>query len=221
MGDSSQCRRLENHFHEAKQNEADELVAGLVRDINNVLTAISAYGAMLFEDLLSGPQREMVSEIKKLGEHGAVLTRQLRQLHSTATWADAGRGGGGSGGGRESILLVEDNEAVRGMAARTLRSSGYLVLEASTGEEALSIGERHDTRIDLLLTDVVLPGMNGRALAYRLSVRHPRVRTLLMSGYPPDEAAPSDVLPVEVDYLMKPFNCAILAAKVREVLDAT
>ena len=220
MGDSSQCRRLEDHFHEAKENEAEELVAGLVRDINNVLTAISAYSAMLFEDLTSGPQREMVSEIRKLGEHGAVLTRQLRQLHNNATWADAGRDDLGRKGGKETILLVEDNDVVRSMAARALRSSGYLVLEASTGEDALSVGERRDARVDLLLTDMVLPGMSGRALAYRLSVRHPRVRTLLMSGYPPDEAAPSDVLPVETDYLMKPFTCAILAAKVREVLDA-
>jgi len=220
MGDSSQCRRLEDHFHEGKQNEADELVAGLVRDINNVLTAISAYSAMLFEDLTSGPQREMVSQIRKLGEHGATLTRQLRQLHGNATWTEAGRVDPGHGGSRETILLVEDNEVLRGMAARALRSSGYQVLEAGTGEDALSVGERRETRIDLLLTDMVLPGMSGRALAYRLGVRHPQIRTLVMSGYPPDETAPSDARPVDADYLMKPFTCTILSAKVREVLDA-
>jgi CheY-like chemotaxis protein len=215
MGDSSQCRQLEEHLPEAEDIKTDDqLAAGLVSDIGNILTAISAYSAMLLEDLPPGPQRDLVREIQKVGEHGATLTRKLRQLSHTKA------NGRVKVIGRETILLVEDEENVRCIAVRVLRESGYTVLEARTAEDALLLAERWGNPIDLVLTDRVLPGMPGRELARRLTARHPQCRTLLMSGYPPDEEGPSGVLPADVKHLMKPFNVAMLTGKVREVLDS-
>jgi CheY-like chemotaxis protein len=214
MGDSSQCRQLKDQFQETVDVETDDpVVAGLVRDIGNILTAINAYSSMVLEDLPPGPQRELVREIQKVGEHGATLTRKLRQL-GQAKASERVRAVG-----RETILLVEDEETVRFIAARVLRQSGYTVLEARTGEEALLLAERWGNSIHLVLTDRVLPGMPGGELAHRLTARQPQIRALLMSGYPPDEGIPSGVVPADVKHLMKPFNVATLTARVREVLD--
>ena len=214
MRESSECRRFEDQVPEAEKIRAnDELALLLVRDISNILTAISAYSTMLFEDLPPGPQRELVLEIQKAGEQGGELMRRLRDLsRGEATTPALVRGS-------ETILLVEDEDNVRGIASRVLRSSGYTVVEARTGEEALAVLERRDA-IHLVLTDMVLPGMSGRELVRHLAVRRPQVRTLLMSGYPVEDAPSSEAVPAQVNHMMKPFTVAILEAKVREVLDA-
>jgi CheY-like chemotaxis protein len=213
MRESSECRNLEVHSPEAEEIRTnDELAGMLVRDISNILTAISAYSTMLFEDLPPGPQRELVSEILRAGEQGGVLMRRLRELSRGETTAPA------FVRGKETILLVEDEENVRGIASRVLRSSGYTVVEARTGEEALAVLERRGP-IHLVLTDMVLPGMSGRELVRHLAVRRPQVRTLLMSGYPLEAESSSEALRPQVNHMMKPFTVAILEAKVREVLD--
>ena len=214
MRESLKCRNLEEHFpEEEKITTNDELAEMLVRDISNILTAISAYGTMLFEDLPPGPQRELVSEILRAGEQGGELMQRLRGLSRGETTGPA------LVRGKETILLVEDEDDVRGIASRVLRSSGYTVVEARTGEEALAVLERRDP-IHLVLTDMVLPGMSGRELVRHLAARRPRVRTLIMSGYPAEAGTSSDAQPHEINHMMKPFTVSILEAKVREVLDA-
>ena len=137
MRESSECRRFEDSFLEAERSRANDELAGiLVRDISTILTAISAYSTMLFEDLPPGPQRELVLEIQRAGEQGGELMRRLRELSRGETTAPTSRTG------QETILLVEDEENVRGIASRVLRSSGYTVVEARTGEEALAVLER-------------------------------------------------------------------------------
>lgn len=214
MRERSECRNLEELYPESDTIKTnDELALLLVRDIGNILTAISAYSTMLFEDLPPGPQRELVLEIQKAGEQGGELMRRLRDLSRGDTAVPALMRGS------ETILLVEDEDDVRSIASRVLRSSGYTVVEARTGEEALVVLERRDT-IHLVLTDMVLPGMSGRELVRHLAVRRPQLRTLLMSGYPVEEEPSSEAARPQVNHMMKPFTVAILEAKVREVLDA-
>ncbi len=123
-------------------------------------------------------------------------------------------------GGTETILLTEDDAAVRQMAARILRGLGYTVLEAANGAEALQAARKHGGRIDLLITDVVMPRMNGRELAQRLAEICPDVKTLYVSGYTENAIAHNHILDDGAHFLQKPFARRALAQKVRQVLDA-
>jgi signal transduction histidine kinase/CheY-like chemotaxis protein/putative methionine-R-sulfoxide reductase with GAF domain len=122
--------------------------------------------------------------------------------------------------GTETVLLVEDEDVVRSLARQMLEMHGYRVLEAGRGPEALRICERHDGDIHLLLTDVVMPDMNGRALAERMKSLRPGIKVLYMSGYTADAIAHHGVLDVDVAFVQKPFSKDSLARKVREALDA-
>jgi CheY-like chemotaxis protein len=122
--------------------------------------------------------------------------------------------------GSETILLAEDADIVRSLAKEILEVSGYRVLEAPNGGAALLICENHPAPIDLLLTDVVMPEMNGRDLAKRLLHLHPEMRVLYMSGYTPDAIVRHGVLEEGTHFIEKPFGPSALAIKVREVLEA-
>jgi two-component system cell cycle sensor histidine kinase/response regulator CckA len=120
-------------------------------------------------------------------------------------------------GGHETILLVEDEDAVRVIISAVLRRQGYLVLEASTPRRASEIFEQRGREIDLLLTDVVMPEMNGPALARQCLVMRPDLKILFISGYA-DIAVPVDPRNVNIGFLSKPFQASVLSNKVREVL---
>jgi PAS domain S-box-containing protein len=121
--------------------------------------------------------------------------------------------------GRETVLLVEDEEAVRALARHVLRDCGYTVLEAPDGEEALRVAAAHGGPIDLLATDVVMPRLGGRELAQRLLPARPGTRLLYMSGYANDQQLQSAGAGGPAAFLQKPFMPRDLAQKVREVLD--
>jgi PAS domain S-box-containing protein len=121
--------------------------------------------------------------------------------------------------GREMILLVEDEAIVRELLARVLRAQGYTVVEAADGEGALAIAEGLDA-IDLLLTDVVMPGLSGRELSERLAAERPQLRILFMSGYTDEAIVHHGVRAGEAEFIAKPFTPDALARKVRAVLDA-
>jgi CheY-like chemotaxis protein len=121
--------------------------------------------------------------------------------------------------GSETILLVEDDMAVREVARRILQRQGYSVLEAQNGQEALRLMAHHPGPIDLLLTDVVMPGMSGKALAEQGLALIPHLKTLFMSGYTDETIAHHGVIDPGVAFLQKPFSPVSLARKVRAALD--
>lgn len=122
--------------------------------------------------------------------------------------------------GSETVLLVEDEAAVRTLARMVLRKSGYTVLEAADGEQALRALDEHGEGVDLLVTDVVMPGMSGPVLAERLVARSPRTRVMFMSGYTDDAILHHGVPEAGIAFLEKPFLPHTLVRRVREVLDA-
>jgi PAS domain S-box-containing protein len=122
--------------------------------------------------------------------------------------------------GTETVLLAEDEVAVRKLTARVLRGQGYQVLEALNGDDALRVAADHEGAIDLLLTDMVMPQMGGSALAERFRELYPSTRVLFMSGYTDHSALHLGQLHPGVVLLQKPFTPTVLARKVRDILDA-
>jgi CheY-like chemotaxis protein len=122
--------------------------------------------------------------------------------------------------GTETVLLVEDADALRKLARSFLVDHGFQVIMASDGEEAVEVARNHDGRIDLLLTDVVMPGMNGRLLADRLLSKWPELKVVFISGYTDSFIAGHGVLEPGTHLLHKPFTEDALIRKIREVLDA-
>jgi len=121
--------------------------------------------------------------------------------------------------GGETVLVAEDEEAVCALSRKILETRGYEVLTAANGADALGIAERHTGPIQLLITDVVMPGMSGRELAQRLTAVRPSARVLFVSGHSDEVITHHGVLDPGTAFLQKPFTAEALARKVREVLD--
>ncbi|MGM0454097.1 MAG: PAS domain S-box protein [Thermodesulfobacteriota bacterium] len=122
--------------------------------------------------------------------------------------------------GTETILLVEDEKTLINIIQELLQGFGYTVLTASTPAEAIRVAEAHPASIDLLMTDVIMPGMNGRDLAETLLAKHPALRCLFMSGYTANVIAQHGVLEEGVQFIQKPFTINDIATKVRRALQA-
>ncbi len=121
-------------------------------------------------------------------------------------------------GGSETVLLVEDEESVRQLVRETLELKGYKILEADNGESALQIVAGYSGKIDMLITDVVMPGMSGRELSAKLCASYPQTKVLYLSGYTEDAIVHEGVVDPDTAFLQKPFTLQMLARKVREVL---
>lgn len=121
--------------------------------------------------------------------------------------------------GVETVMVVEDDKDVRKLASTILGQKGYTVLAAKGGNDALQLLERYDGQVDLLLTDVVMPEMNGKQLHDRMVLKYPKAKVLFMSGYSNNVIAYRGVLNQEVNFIQKPFSYKLLLSKVREVLD--
>ncbi len=122
-------------------------------------------------------------------------------------------------GGGETVLLVEDETAVRELVGATLREKGYTVVEAGNGAEGLRLAHQHDGKIDLVLTDVIMPVMGGKEMADALRTSRPETKVLFTSGYAENSLGHHGVLWPGIKFLQKPYPTATLARKVREVLD--
>jgi CheY-like chemotaxis protein len=122
--------------------------------------------------------------------------------------------------GTETVLLVEDQAEVRTVTRETLRRHGYTVIEAASGADALGVAREHPGPIQLVLTDVVMPGMSGRQMAAEISVQRPGIRVLYTSGYTDEVIVHHGVLEPGLAFVQKPYTTDGLLQKVREVLDA-
>ena len=123
-------------------------------------------------------------------------------------------------GGSETILLVEDEELVANHLSRLLRGHGYRVLVAPSGAKAIALMKERQAPVDLVLTDVIMPAMNGRELVASLRETFPALRALFMSGYPSEIVAKHGVLDAGIQFVEKPFFGEHLMKKIREILDA-
>jgi two-component system cell cycle sensor histidine kinase/response regulator CckA len=151
---------------------------------------------------------------------GSTFKVYLPRVYESAEEAASRTSSSESLNGTETILLAEDEEGVRSLVYRTLHACGYRVLVAKDVEDAVNIFEDCHEPIHLLLTDVVMPQMNGNELAKRLSIRHPETEVLYMSGYTDNAIVHHGVLEAGTFFIQKPFMPKVLMKKVREVLDA-
>ncbi len=153
-------------------------------------------------------------------DRGTTFKIYLPQVNRPAEARPQPRESAGLPRGTEMILLVEDDPALREMAAEVLRRLGYVVLAADNGVNALSLVEqRGEESIDLLFTDVVMPQLSGKELSDRILASHPKTKTLFTSAYTENAVVHQGMLNPGVALLQKPFTPSTLALKVREVLD--
>jgi two-component system cell cycle sensor histidine kinase/response regulator CckA len=120
---------------------------------------------------------------------------------------------------RTTVLVAEDEAGIRSPLRRLLVAQGFRVLDAADGKGALEVAERFEGRIDLLLTDILMPGMNGQELARHLLLARPGVRVIFMSGYSTEAVASNGVLTPDAKFLQKPFSVEELTSRLHEALD--
>jgi two-component system cell cycle sensor histidine kinase/response regulator CckA len=162
-----------------------------------------------------GGQIQVVSELGK----GTAFNVFLPMVVSESGEEISGEAAPSETTGSETILLVEDSESVRDLSHDILKRLGYNVMVAANGKDALSVLRYTTGYVDLVLTDVVMPDMNGKELYAVIAEKHPQIRVLFMSGYTDDVIADHGVLEKGVQFIQKPFSIQELAAKVRSVLD--
>jgi CheY-like chemotaxis protein len=153
------------------------------------------------------------------GESGTTFTIHLPAASGDPSDGSEAMERPARGEGAETIALVEDEEGVRNLASRILSERGYTVIAAGDGPSAMEMLSRFPDRIDLLLTDVVMPGMNGRDLADRIGIMRPGIRILFMSGYSQEAVQSHGVLARGSTFIEKPFSPDGLVRRVREILD--
>jgi two-component system, cell cycle sensor histidine kinase and response regulator CckA len=158
-------------------------------------------------------------EVESEPGRGSRFTVLLPRQSADAAAAE-GAGAADAARGRETVLLVEDDETVRDVTARMIRELGYSVLTAGNVADAIECVARHAGRVDLLLTDVVMPGGSGRELAEALTADDPRLAVLYTSGYTADVVLRQGLVQEAVAFLPKPFNQPALAEAIRRTLDS-
>ncbi len=210
----------------AQKIEAVGLLAGRVaHDFSNILTTIIGYSDMIMmESDLKGSVRRRIQEIKDSSLRAAALIQQLLAFDRKPDAMQLGeRESGGvdrACTGCESILLVEDDETLGRLIISVMEKYGYKIFWAVDGPEALGIRENENNAVDLLITDVIMPGMGGKELADRLQARYPDLKVLYTSGYADDVIVHRGILEEGIAFLQKPFSPRSLALKTREVLDS-
>ena len=217
--------RLPQRLPEAGSMPVERVAHGL----NNALAVINGFSELLLGVMTEcDPHRRYVEEIERAGQHAAELTRQLLSGAGRAAAPPAGKARANRAlrdlahdhRGHETILLVDDDDAVRDSLGHALAVLGYNVLAAEDGLEALRVAAgMPNRRIDLLLTDVVMPGMNGRDLARRLLQIRPSIRVVYTSGYTDGDAAFLGLAETGSSFLPKPFLPEALAGVVRSQLN--
>lgn len=218
--------------------EANKTAGFVAHELNNLLTVIQINTEFLLASTSDNPESaEELDEIQRASKRASILARQLLASSRLEPFDPAVAGAGltrkrtrtPTGKSRaigdekpprtaESILLVEDEAAVRSLAKKILVQKGYRVLEASDGAIALRIAAGHVGEIDLVLTDVAMPNLGGRGMVEELKELSPGMRVLFMSGYPKEEVFPDKETAKNTPYLQKPFTSETLFSEVRAAL---
>ena len=212
--------------------------AGLVaHELNNLLTVININTEFLLDSTGDNPtSTEELREIQRAAQRASVLARRLlassrREAFDPSVTQGPKKRTPPRGTGKaapqaksrisETVLLVEDEPGVRGLAKKVLTQQGYRVLEAADGAIALRIAAGHVGEIDLVLTDVEMPNLGGRGMMEELKELSPDLRVLFMSGYPKEEVFPDTARAKRTPYLQKPFTAETLSNEVRAALGYT
>ena len=159
-------------------------------------------------------------EVQTEQNRGAAVRVLLPGVEGDVTVTEARMATKGAGSATETVLVVEDESAVLRLSKLVLERLGYVVLTATTPGEAIELFEARGSQVHLLVTDVVMPEMNGRELATRLRLTRPDLKALYVSGYSASALAPKGMLESGVHFLQKPFTLEDLATSVREALAA-
>jgi CheY-like chemotaxis protein len=232
----SQKRKVTTNAAGSESPDHDEVsrTAGHVaHELNNLITVIQINTEFLLESVGANPDSaQELEDIRRASKRASILARQLlassRREPFDARVAEASATKAAAKPPlstvektprvAETILLVEDEAAVRNLAKRILSQKGYRVLEASDGAIALRIAASHVGEIDLVLTDVAMPNLGGRGMVEELRELSPDLRVLFMSGYPKDEVFPDKAVAARMPYLQKPFTSETLISQVRGAL---
>jgi CheY-like chemotaxis protein len=217
--------------------EANKTASFVAHELNNLLTVIQINTEFLLETAGENPaSAQELSEIQSASRRASILARQLlassrlepfdSSLAEAALTKQSVATTGKSAAptldkttrATETILLVEDEPAVRTLAKKILSQKGYRVFEASDGAIALRVAAAHVGEIDLVLTDVAMPNLGGRGMVEELRELSPGVRVLFMSGYPKEEVFPEKGSAKRIPYLQKPFTGETLFSEVRAAL---
>jgi CheY-like chemotaxis protein len=218
--------------------DANKTASFVAHELNNLLTVIQINTEFLLETAGEDPaSAHELAEIQRAARRASILARQLlassrlepfdanlaeaalKKKSLAATEKPAGAGLEKTPRVAETILLVEDEAAVRTLAKKILSQKGYRVLEASDGAIALRLAAAHVGEIDLVLTDVAMPNLGGRGMVEELRELSPGIRVLFMSGYPKEEVFPDRGSANRIPYLQKPFTGETLFSEVRSALD--
>jgi CheY-like chemotaxis protein len=218
--------------------DANKTASFVAHELNNLLTVIQINTEFLLESAGENPaSAQELAEIQRAARRASILARQLlassrlepfdanlaeaalKKESSASMEKSVAAGLERAPRGAETILLVEDEAAVRTLAKKILSQKGYRVLEASDGAIALRLAAAHVGEIDLVLTDVAMPNLGGRGLVEELRELSPGIRVLFMSGYPKEEVFPDKGSANRVPYLQKPFTGETLFSEVRSALD--
>ncbi len=232
LADVTQRRETEEALRQSLKREAvARLAAGVAHDFNNVLAAILAYASLLREEVSEDDEkRRALEEIETAAKRGYELTRELSAIARPQTSRPAAPASPGpdevrgapvsAGDGEATILLVDDDDAVRRATTAILARRGYRVLAVSSGFEALALLEKAEP-VDLLLTDVIMPAMGGRELAERARLCRGDLKIAFISGFTDDEVLKKSFESSDWSLLQKPFSATELLAHVRSSLTAT
>jgi CheY-like chemotaxis protein len=199
----------------------------IAQELTNAHTTILGVAELMRAEVESAEAREDLDTIMAQARRGAALTRSLVALFpgadtnpTTAAAAEApGADGGADLDGTESLLVVEDEAPVRDVICRALRSRGYTVLEGRNGEDAIDAATRFNAPIHLVISDVVMPEMDGRALFEKLRTWYPNIRFIFISGYTRGAILPQHLEGAPAHFMSKPFTTDALVTEVRRILD--
>ena len=214
--------------------QANKTAGFVAHELNNLLTVIQINTEFLVDSLENNPTSALeLDEIQRASRRASILARQLlassRLEPFDSTLAEAALKKKAVAAAKsiavergprvaETILLVEDEAAVRSLVKRILSQKGYRVLEASDGTIALRLAAGHVGEIDLVLTDVLMPNLGGRGMFEELKELSPEMRVLFMSGNPKDDVFPEKSVADRTPYLQKPFTSDALLSEVRAAL---